>query len=390
MAMNWKFLRKTPLAWLQVSRERNRLLVAMAGIAFADMLMFMQLGFQRALFDSNTQLHRSLNTDLVLISPQARNIVNLTSFPRRRLYQSLSIPGVAAAMPLYTDFVDWKNPQTQIKTSILLMGIDPNQAVFNIPGIEQHRQQLQMPDTILFDDGSRGDYLQTIAALKQGQKVPTEVGGRKVNIIALFTSGASFAADGNVVTSDLNFQRIFPQRRISQVSAGLITLEPGADPVLTAAALRANLPNDVRVLSKAEFAQFEEKYWAENTPIGFIFTLGTGIGFIVGVVIVYQILSSDVADHLSEYATLKAMGYKDGYLLSVVFQEALILAILGFIPGSAIATGLYALTRGATALPLFMTLERTITVLVLTIIMCMLSGMVAMRKLRSADPAEIF
>jgi putative ABC transport system permease protein len=386
----WKLFRKTPLAWLQVSREPNRLLVAMAGIAFADMLMFMQLGFQRALFESNTQLHRSLNADIILISPQGRNIVNLTSFPRRRLFQSLSIPGVAAATPLYTDFVDWKNPQTQLKTSILLMGIDPNRSVFNIPGVERYRQQLTLPDTLLFDDGSRGDYAKTIAAIQQGQKVPTEVGGRRVNIIALFTSGASFAADGNVITSDINFQRIFPQRRMSQVSAGLITLKPGADLALTTAALRANLPKDVRVLTKVEFATFEEKYWSENTPIGFIFTLGTGIGFIVGVVIVYQILSSDVADHLSEYATLKAMGYKDGYLLTVVFQEALILAVLGFIPGSGIATGLYALTRGATALPLFMTLERTITVLVLTIIMCMLSGVVAMRKLRSADPAEIF
>jgi putative ABC transport system permease protein len=388
--MLWKIFRKTPLAWLQVSREPNRLLVAMAGIAFADMLMFMQLGFQRALFESNTQLHRSLKTDLVLISPQARNIVNLTTLPRRRLYQALSVPGVANAMPLYTDYVDWKNPKTQLKTSILLIGVDPNQSVFAIPGIEQNRHRLTLQDTLLFDDGSRGDYLTTIDTLRQGKPVPTEVGGRKVNIIALFTSGASFAADGNVITSDLNFQRIFSQRRLSQVSAGLITLKPGADLALTAAALRANLPNDVLVLTKAEFAQFEEKYWSENTPIGFIFTLGTGIGFIVGVVIVYQILSSDVADHLSEYATLKAMGYKDGYLLTVVFQEALILAILGFLPGSAIATGLYALTRGATALPLFMTLERTITVLVLTIIMCMLSGMVAMRKLRSADPAEIF
>jgi putative ABC transport system permease protein len=388
--MFWKIFRKTPLAWLQVSREPNRLLVAMAGIAFADMLMFMQLGFQRALFESNTQLHRSLKTDLVLISPQARNIVNLTTLPRRRLYQALSVPGVANAMPLYTDYVDWKNPKTQLKTSILLIGVDPNQSVFAIPGIEQNRHRLTLQDTLLFDDGSRGDYLTTIDTLRQGKPVPTEVGGRKVNIIALFTSGASFAADGNVITSDLNFQRIFSQRRLSQVSAGLITLKPGADLALTAAALRANLPNDVLVLTKAEFAQFEEKYWSENTPIGFIFTLGTGIGFIVGVVIVYQILSSDVADHLSEYATLKAIGYKDGYLLTVVFQEALILAILGFLPGSAIATGLYALTRGATALPLFMTLERTITVLVLTIIMCMLSGMVAMRKLRSADPAEIF
>jgi putative ABC transport system permease protein len=202
--------------------------------------------------------------------------------------------------------------------------------------------------------------------------------------------GASFAADGNVITSDQSFLRLFPERKQSEVSAGLITLEPGVDPMQMQRVLQANLPNDVRVMTLAEFAELEKTYWQNNTPIGFIFSLGTVIGFIVGAVIVYQILSSDVAEHLAEYATLKAIGYGDRYLLIVVFQEALILAVLGFIPGLAISTGLYAVTRGATNLPLFMTVARVVTVLTLTIGMCLLSGAIATRKLRSADPADIF
>lgn len=382
--------REIPLAWLQLSREKGRLLVAMAGIAFADMLMFIQLGFQTALYDSNTQLHQKINADLVLISPQARNIVNLTTFPRRRLYQALSFEGVAAADPLYADFVDWKNPQTQLKSSILLLGFKPEKSAFLIPEVEQNLDKLKMPDVLLFDRGSRGDYVTTLANLEQGKTVSTEVQERKINIKGLFLSGASFAADGNVMTSDLNFHRILPRRQPSQVSAGLIMLKPGVDPNEMATVLQANLPNDVKVLTKAEFIEFEKTYWAENTSIGFIFTLGTGIGFIVGVVIVYQILSSDVADHIAEYATLKAMGYRNSYLLIVVFQEALILAILGFLPGSAIALGLYGLTRNATNLPLYMTVSRAITVLILTIIMCVISGGIATKKLRSADPADIF
>ncbi len=381
---------KTPLAWLQVSRERGRLIVAMAGIAFADMLMFMQLGFRTALYESNTLLHRSLDADLVLMNPQGRNITNLTHFPRRRLYQALSFEGVASAEPLYADFLDWKNPQTRKKTSILVLGFNPEKSAFKLPEVEQNLDKLKFPDTMLFDRGSRGDYTTTLEALDQGQSVTTEMRDRKITINGLFLSGASFAADGNVITSDLNFLRVFDNRRSNQVSAGLIKLEPGVDPQQMAATLQAKLPNDVRVLTLAEFAKVEEDYWANNTPIGFIFTLGAAIGFIVGIVIVYQILSSDVADHLAEYATLKAMGYRDLYLLGVVFQEALILAILGFFPGFGISYGLYALTRGATNLPLFMTLERVITVLILTIIMCTTSGAIATRKLRSADPADIF
>ncbi len=382
--------RKIPLAWLQVSRERSRLLVAMAGIAFADMLMFIQLGFRTALYDSNTQLHRAIRADLVLLSPQARNIVNLTSIPRRRLYQAKSLQGVQSVQALYTDFVDWKNPQTKKKTSILLVGFDPARSPFNLAGVDRNLDKLKYPDTVLFDTGSRGDYSTTIQSVQQGQSVPTEIRERQVNVKGLFLSGASFAADGNVITSDINFLRVMANRTASEVSAGLVTLEPGVDPNQMAEALRSLLPNDVKVLTLKQFAQFEEDYWAENTPIGFIFNLGTAIGFVVGTVIVYQILSSDVADHMAEYATLKAMGFRDWYLLSVVFQEALILAILGFIPGYAISYGLYGLTRSATNLPLFMTLSRVTTVFVLTILMCLISGAIATRKLRSADPADVF
>ncbi|MDF2387033.1 FtsX-like permease family protein [Nostoc ellipsosporum NOK] len=384
--MKWR----TPLAWLQMSRKTSRLVVAMAGIAFADMLMFMQLGFQRALYDSNTRLHRSLRADIVLISPHARNISEMASIPRRRLYQAMSFEEVASAEPLYTDFVDWKNPQTQLKTSILLIGFNPNKSVFDIAGVTQNLDQLKLPDTLLFDQGSRGNYTTTITALQQGKIVSTEIRDRKIQVAGLFLSGASFAADGNVITSDLNFLRILPNRSFSEISAGLITLKPGNDPQQVATALRTNLPNDVKVLNFDEFAKFEETYWANNTPIGFIFSLGTGIGFVVGLVIVYQILSADVADHTADYATLKAIGYPDIYLIKVVFQEALILAILGYIPGFAISFGLYALTRSATNLPLYITLNRGALVFLFTVIMCFISGVIAMRKLRATDPAELF
>lgn len=384
--MSWKI----PLAWLQVSREKNRLLIAMAGIAFADILMFLQLGFQSALYESNTQMHQSMRADLILISPQARNIVNMSTFPRRRLYQAMSFAGVESADALYTDSANWKVPQTRHNSPILVLAFNPEKSVFNLPGIDQNLDKIKLPDNLLFDQGSRGEYGSTIAELEHGKSVFTEFDGRRIEVSGLFNVGASFAADGNLITSDLNFLRIFPSRKAGEVSAGLITLKHGIDPNKMAAILQVRLPNDVKVITRQEFVEFEKKYWAENTPIGFIFSLGTAIGFTVGVVIVYQILYSDVSDHLPEYATLKAMGYRDIYLLGIVFQEALILTILGYVPGWAISVGLYTLTRSATNLPLFMTVGRTLTVLALTILMCLISGLVAMRKLRAADPADIF
>ncbi len=84
------------------------------------------------------------------------------------------------------------------------------------------------------------------------------------------------------------------------------------------------------------------------------------------------------------------MGYSDGYLLGVLFQEALLLAALGYVPGFLIAIALYQVTYAATLLPIAMTLTRAMTVFIITIVMCTFSGAVAMRKLQSADPADVF
>jgi putative ABC transport system permease protein len=384
------FRRKIPLAWLQLIREKGRFAVALAGIAFANILMLMQLGFQDALYESNTRIHGLLNADLVLLSPTSRNLNTLTSFPRRRLFQAASHPAVATADALYVDPALWINPDTREETAILVIGFNPARQVFNLPAVNENLDILRFPDTYLFDQATRGNYKKAIAQLTQGKPVTTELSRRKITLQGVYTIGASFGPDGSIMTSDQNFLRATPTTEAGEISIGRMLLKPGIQPAQVVADLNTQLPEDVKVLTKQGFVDLEKNYWRKNTAIGFIFTLGVGMGFIVGIIIVYQILYSDVTDHLPEYATLKAMGYRNFYLLGVVFQEALFLAVLGYIPGNLISIGLYGLTRGATNLPLFMTVERAIQVLILTIVMCMISGAIAMRKLQAADPADIF
>jgi putative ABC transport system permease protein len=111
---------------------------------------------------------------------------------------------------------------------------------------------------------------------------------------------------------------------------------------------------------------------------------------VVGMVICYQVLSSDVADHLAEYATLKAIGYPNRYLGMVVLQEALLLAVAGFVPGLACSWLLYQLLSALTDLPMELTWFRIGFVLFLTIVMCAASGLLALRKALEVDPAEVF
>ncbi len=384
--------RRTPLGWLQLTRQKGRLAVALSGVAFADLLMLMQLGFRSALFNSATILHESLKADIVLLSPQALNLQDLSTFTRRRLYQAMDVPGVANAEPIYNSLVTWKNPQTRLKTQVMIIGFNPDKPAFDLPEVNNNIDSIKLPDTILFDEATRGEYGEVIAQIEQGKTVTTEINGRTITIDNLFKVGASFAADGTLMTSDQNFLRLFSNQDSGSVNLGLVRLEPGYEAEEVAEKLKYHFRNtdDIKILTKEEFIAFEKAYWETNTPIGFIFALGTMMGFIVGVIIVYQVLSTDVNAHIKEYATFKAMGYKNFFLLSVVFEEAIILAILGFLPGAAISTGLYALTRNATNLPLYMTVARAVQVQVMTIIMCMISGAVATRKVQSADPADMF
>ncbi len=382
-----------PLAWLQLRREPIRLLIALAGIGFAVILMFIQFGFQDALFDSSVRLHRNLQGDIFIISPQSTALIAMKTFSQRRLYQALGQEGVEGISPIYLGLALWKNPENRNTRSILVIGFNPDEPIFDLPGVVQNLDKIRIDDVVLFDQDSRPEFGPVSELFNQGKPVTTEIGGRKVTVGGLFKLGASFGADGNIVTSDLNFLRLFERRKKGLIDIGAIRLKPGANVQEVLTNLRRNIQDvnsDVKILSKQELIDFEQNYWRSSTAIGFIFTLGAALGFVVGTVIVYQILYTDVSDHLAEYATLKAMGYKSLYLLSVVFQEALILSVLGFIPGFFLSIGLYNLTRSATSLPLAMSTVRAILVLCMTVVMCIISGAIAVRKVQDADPADIF
>ncbi len=369
---------KTFLSWLQLTHEKARLLIALAGIGFADMLMFLQLGFQAALFESSVTLHRAFEGDIFLMSPQSDYLGFTKQFSERRLYESAAVEQVESIAPIYLNYGSWKNPVERNSRTIFVMGFNPAKKILNLPGIAENSDRLKLPDYVLFDELSRAEFGTIPELLQKQSTVTTEVSSRKVTVGGLFSLGASFTADGNIVTSDTNFLRLFPDRQKGLIDLGIINLKSGANLEQALVNLERKLPQDVEVFTKEKFIQAEIAYWQNATAIGFIFSLGTGIGFIVGTVIVYQILYTDVANHLSEYATLKAMGYRDRYFITLVFQEAVILAVLGFIPGYLIATGLYTLAAGATALPLSMTANRAVMVLILTVVMCGVSGSIAL------------
>ncbi len=382
--------RRIPLAWLLLTRQPGRLAVALAGIAFAGILMFMQLGFRDGLFDASVTVHKLFDADLVLMSPRTMSSIGMAGFPRRRLVQAMADPAVVGTTPVHWNLMLWRNPETRRTRSILTIGFEPGDPLFTDPSLAAKAHVLNQQGRVLFDELSRPEFGPIASWFRQGRTVETEVAGKRVRVAGLVALGPSFGADGNMLTSRETFLRLMPNTSPGSIELGLIRLQNGSDPRLVAERLRQTLPDDVAIYTKQGFEEFEKNYWRSSTAIGFIFTLGAAMGFIVGCVIVYQILYSDVSDHLPEYATLMAMGYRLINLLGVVAREGLLLAVLGYVPAWFAGQGLYALVRNGTKLPVYMNNERSLLVFVLILAMCMGSAAMARRKLGDADPAEIF
>ncbi|MBD1918063.1 MULTISPECIES: ABC transporter permease DevC [Cyanophyceae] len=388
-------MQRTPLALLNLIHDRKKFLTSMAGVAFAVLLMFLFSGFKNALYDSQTQLLERLNGEIVIINRLKENMFVPRSFARRRLYQAQAFDGVEGAYAIYLSDARWKNPETRKTRPVRVIAYNPSDPVLPMPEVLARQQELRLPNTAMIDERSRDE----VGPRETG--VISELADREIRVVGTFSLGTDFASgNGNLIMSDQNFLRFFAnrgpeeeERSFATADIGLLRVTPGTDIEPLVQALSEGLPKDVLVLpmqGPGGFIARERTYWEVNTSIGFIFSLLTAMGFVVGIILVYQILYTDVADHWSEYATLKAIGYDNAYLFGVVIQEAIILSVLGFIPGFLISALFYNLGATVTGLLFKMTLERVVNLYLATFIMCLISGAVAVRKVQRTDPAEVF
>ena len=377
------------LAWRQLLHDRTKLMAAIFGVLFATVLVFMQVGFKDALFAGASSSPTKMNGDIFIMHKQTEAMWRSVQFDRSELMRALGHPEVVSANSMYMGLAQFKDAVTQIKRTLMVYGYDTDTDLMAIKAIQGKRDQLRLQDTVLFDESSRPEFGPMRQLMAEGKDI-NEINDHKVKVVGLFRLGISFSADANVVTSDLNFFRIFPDRRFDQVDMGVIKLVQGANAEKVIAELKTSLNKNINFFTLAQLIESEKLYWQIRTPIGFIFGFGTIMGLVVGMVIVYQILFTDITNHLNEFATLKAMGYKNGYFVRVVFASAFFLAILGFIPGFIVSAGLYHLAEGQIFMPMPMTLNKIITIFLFILAMCATAGLLAIRKLKAANPADMF
>jgi len=383
-------LRRTPLAWRQAIHRPMRLSAAIAGVSFANVLVFFQLGLSGGLYDSQKRPIQRINGELVLVSGRYLYLGEQLNVPRARLIQALGVEGVEAVTPLYIGLSEWLNRDTRQQKQALLFGVAPENPALRIPELQAQPQLLQRSDALLFDTRSKRNAGPVAETVRQDGSYATELGGVRAIVTGLFTLGVTFAADINLITSATNFKNYFPNQSADDIQMGVIQLKQGVDPLRVQATLRQFLDPSVKVLTIEELEATEVAYWRRNTSFGLIFGLGVLVGLVVGGIIVYQILYSDVSDHLAEYATLKAIGYDDRFVVGIILQESLILALLAFAPSLLLSLGLYSFLARSTSLMVVMTAGRVVLVFAFTLAICGLSGWLATGKLRRLDPAEIF
>ena len=377
--------RSVPLAWRNLVANKQRLLRSTAGIGFAVLLMLMQLGFEQAFFDSELEVLRGLDGDILLQSVHKYQFATQDPFPMADLDTAREVTGVASARPLYADWYDvfWTKSSDGKAFLVRAFGFDPDQPVFLFADVNANREKLKEANTMLVDRRSRRFLGMDTAATEN------EINGSMVKIVGRFALGPDFVSDGTVIVSGRTFARLL-YGVAPGVEVGVIKVRPGEDPTVVQRALRKALPATIAVFTKPELIEFERKFQAAVSSAGPIFAIGTIVGFVVGMLISYQVTYTDLADQLPQYATLKAIGYRTGYLLRVVFEQAAFNALAGWISALLVSILLYRIIGRSALLPMHLTAKIIFVSLGLTLGMCLISAAIAVNRVIKADPAEVF
>ncbi len=401
------------LAWANLIHKRTRTLIAVAGVAFAVTLIFMELGMVGGVGRTATMLYDKLQFDFLLASSEYLDISRPAQFPRDRLAQA-RVEGVESSLPLDFGVAMWRTPAHEsllgeplpageVKSlSVVATAPDQLAQVFTTGRGEVFRspeaaraagRKLTRAGAFLMDRRSKPEFgdarklMQLPFGGSSGDLI--RVNNRQAQIVGNFRVGTGFSWNGMLMCSEGTYES-YTYQAANEVTFGLVRLKPGENPATVRDRLRAALPPDVTVYNRAEINAKERDYWMRLTSVGQFLIVAVGLAVVVGIIFVYQMMAADIRNMLPEYATIKALGYRPPYLTGVVLWQALLLALLGYIPGFVAAMIFFYIARNFGGIPAYMTGEIALGVLALACGMCLASGLLAVRKVHTADPADLF
>jgi putative ABC transport system permease protein len=400
------------LAWKNLVEDRGRFVVALAGIMFAVALVAIQLGIFNGFVKSSGLLIEESTADIWITAQEIRYVELTLPLPYDDLRKALAVNGVERAEPMVVRTSVFKGPAHRIEL-IRVVGFDPNGKLFRPgPVSDDDMQKLQARDAILVDRAN-------LAGLNlQGIGDTGVIGPDTVRLVAL-TEGTQPIVSASFIYTSMENQRTMLQTSSpsavgdalsslamslamggavpaghalgpsDQISYILVKAKTGTDPSDLQRRLDAALPG-VRAYTRDEMAEITRSYWVKRTGIGFILGIGAIVGVIVGVVVVGQILYTSVSEHIKEYGTMKAMGAPDSLLYRIIAIQSVLMAVIGFVPGIALALALASYSMAHRGTLILITPQMIAGIFALTVAMCLASAVFAMQRVTRVDPYVVF
>jgi putative ABC transport system permease protein len=376
--------KKVSIARSMIFSNKKRLAISLGAIAFTVLIMFMEMGFFNGINDSQSYLATLFNGDLVMMDHDSVHLNKYNKMDIIHLHQTLAFEEVDEVIPIYKGNVGMKNMETELSKIIFVLAFPPDSAPFKFPNFHLVKDVLKKQGRILFDKKSRKIY----GKLEVGQDV--EIKKTLYHIGGFIELGPNFSNDGTILMSDASWLKGRWHRGKDLIAYGLIRARPGTDIDALKKKIVSQITKDIIVLTPEELRRREVRYTIKAVPLGAVFGIGMIVGFTIGVIICYQILYNEIVDHMPQYATLQAMGFSDHFLKRTVVVEAVWLSILGFIPGLFGTFFIYCLIEFYTGIHMFLTPGRIVLILAITITMCVFAGLIAVKRVITADPAELY
>jgi len=369
------------LAWRNLFHDRLRFVATLVGIVFSVVLVMIQMGLYLGFGRMVTTMIDHANADLWVLPKGAKCFEDPSLLDIKLRDKVASVDGVASVVTVVIGFSDWRLDSGEV-TPVFIVGTDLKQnALLPWNVVEGDVRALSQWSTVAVDRS----YFDRLGIRKLGDAA--EIRGHKVKVVALTDGIRSFTTTPYIFV-DQKDARFYTGTFPSKASDLIVRLKPDVDRAKTTAAIRDRL-DGAEVLTSGEFRQRSRSFWLFGTGAGAALFAGALLGVIVGAVIVAQTLYSSTKDHLSEFATLRAMGSSNNYIYNVIIYQALLNAVFGFIIAAAIGFVVVGMTAKS-ALPIVITPWLVAALLALTIVMCVASGIVAIIRVVRIDPATVF
>ena len=362
--------------------RKGRFLLSTLGIAFSVVIMFMEIGFFNGINDSQARLATYLDADVVMVHQKRYSLLEGDKINRIAMQQALVFDEVIAATPIYEGNQLAVNAESGMARAISVVAFPPYTHPLKLEGLEKFDAQLAIKGNVLFDRMSRDIY----GPVDVGTTLT--LGNTPHRVVGLVEMGPSIKYDGYVFMGSQTWNETKADADL--LTMALLTVAPGTDIPALKTKLATKFKDEIALLTPEELRHREVVFTAQATPAGGVFAVGLVIGFIIGLIICYQILFNEISDNMPQYATVKAVGFPRNYLVRLVLQQAVLLACFGFIPGLAGGYLLYHAIESSTQILMIISIERAVLVFALTFIMCVLSGLLAVQKVLRTDPADVF